>query len=534
MMLSLTAFAGEVNAQCLTASQGQYPSSTFTPNCNGAVATVTPYGYAGEYSVVAVTSGVQYTFSSSVATDFLTIGNAGGTAALASGVSPVIWTANVTGNVRFYTHTNSACGEQSIERSRRVLCGTPPPPPASCATLLQPANGATNVTLNPAPLFSWSAVSGATEYQFYLGTTPGSMMLLGSTTATSVVITGNAPNTTYYWYVVPTNAGGSPAGCSNSMSSFTTGAVTNDNCAGAIPVNAIGGIQYVSVTGATESLTGCSGDATADVWYKVTTDNAGDLTITAEPDGSDMVLEVFTGTCGNLTSIACVDDWSSLPETYDIVGAAANTTYYFRIFDYDGIDAGTIGYAYVSGTALPVTMDKLTGKLNERSLAQLSWKTLTEQNNKGFQVQRSDDGISFRTVGFVGSQATNGNSREALGYSFTDAVAVKGTAYYRLQQTDIDGKTELSNTVRLSAKEQGAFEIVAVPNPVKDKVSIKTYGERGSQASILITDLSGKIVRQLQLTADETEVDMSAVPGGIYLLKYTDANRTETIKVSKQ
>ncbi len=168
-----------------------------------------------------------------------------------------------------------------------------PPPPTSCATLLTPANSATNVTLNPAPTFSWTAVAGATGYEFYQGTTPGSMTLLGSTTATNVAVTGNAPNTTYYWYVVPFNDGGSASGCNTSMSSYTTGALTNDDCAGAIAVSAMGGFEYVSVTGATESLSGCAGDATADVWYKVTTDNAGDLTITAETDGTDLVLEVF-------------------------------------------------------------------------------------------------------------------------------------------------------------------------------------------------------------------------------------------------
>lgn len=533
-LLSLSAFSGQANAQCLTAGEGQWPSSTFTPTCNGLVANIATNCFAGEYSVVNVTSGVQYTFSSSIATDFLTIGNTGGTTALASGITPLVWTATTTGTIRFYTHTNAACGEQQSNRARRVLCGTPPPPPTSCATLLTPANGATDVTLNPAPNFSWTAVAGATGYEFYLGTAPGSMTLLGSTPATNVAITGNDPNTTYYWYVVPFNGGGSVSGCNTSMSSFTTGAVNNDNCAGAVAVNAIGGIQYVSVTGATESLTGCAGDATADVWYKVTTDNAGDLTITAEPDNTDLVLEVFTGTCGALTSLACVDEWSSLAETYDIVGAAANATYYFRIYDYDGIDVGTIGTASVAGTALPVTMDKLKGQVTDGNLAQLSWRTLTEQNNKGFEIQRSVDGNTFNTVGFVASKAANGTSKEEITYSFTDAAAINGTVYYRLQQTDIDGKTALSNTVRLTTKEKGAFEIVAVPNPVKNNLNIRTYGERANDANILITDLSGKVVRRINITASEANIDMSTVANGIYLLKYTDANRTQTLKVSKQ
>lgn len=109
-----------------------------------------------------------------------------------------------------------------------------------------------------------------------------------------------------------------------------------------------------------------------------------------------------------------------------------------------------------------------------------------------------------------------------------------GWAYYRLQQTDIDGKTALSNTVRLSAKENGAFEIVAVPNPVKGKLALKIYGIRGDNAKVQISDFSGKVVRKMNITADETYIDMSSIANGIYLLKYTDGTLTQTIKISKQ
>ena len=65
-----------VQAQCLTASYGQYPGTTFTPSCTGSPETISTACWAGEYSVVSVTSGVNYTFSSSVGSDYITISNA--------------------------------------------------------------------------------------------------------------------------------------------------------------------------------------------------------------------------------------------------------------------------------------------------------------------------------------------------------------------------------------------------------------------------------------------------------------------------
>ncbi len=532
-LLSLSAFSGTAQAQCFTASYGAFPTTAVTPNCNGEYNTIASNCWAGEYSLINVISGTQYSFSSSNPNDYITISNDAGTSSYATGTGFAVWTANITGSVRFYTHTDAACGEEDESRARRVACGTLPQPPV-CATLIAPADGAANLPVNPGVMLSWSAVAGASAYRVYTGTTPATMAYIGEIAATSVNLVGNSPNTTTYWYIVPVNTGGAATGCSSGMRSFTTGALTNDDCTGAIALTQTGGAQYVTAIGATESQPACAGDASFDVWYSVTTDNAGDLTISAQPlSGFDMVLEVFSGSCSGLTSLGCQDDYASGTESFTITGAAANATYYFRVHDYDGQE-GLIGAVGVNGTALPVTMDKLQGKVNDRGLAQLNWKTLSEQNNKGFEIQRSTDGIDFRTVGFVGTKAPQGNSKEAINYNFTDADMVTGTAYYRLVQTDIDGRTAQSNTVRLSATVAGRFELVAVPNPVKDKVSIRINGERAMDAMVWITDLSGKVVRQLQVTADETDVDMSSVAQGIYLLKYTDANHTQTVKITKQ
>jgi len=179
-------------------------------------------------------------------------------------------------------------------------------------------------------------------------------------------------------------------------------------------------------------------------------------------------------------------------------------------------------------------MSNLTGKIASGNLAQLSWNTLTEQNNKGFEIQRSIDGKNFNTVGFVASKANGGNSNEKIAYNFTDREKVNGSVYYRLQQTDIDGKTALSNVVRLSTKENGAFEVIAAPNPVKNAVTVRTVGVQASNAIITVTDVTGKVMSTMAVNSNETVIDMNNFAQGIYLIKYTDAEHNETIKVSKQ
>ncbi|MDQ3100194.1 MAG: hypothetical protein M3R08_02295, partial [Bacteroidota bacterium] len=110
-----------VQGQCLIATYGQYPFTTYTPACSGGIETITASGYAGEFSSVSLIAGVAYTFRSGTA-DYITISNAAGTTALAFGNTPRTYTPTATATYRFYSHVNSACGSQEVDRVRSISC----------------------------------------------------------------------------------------------------------------------------------------------------------------------------------------------------------------------------------------------------------------------------------------------------------------------------------------------------------------------------------------------------------------------------
>lgn len=102
--------------------------------------------------------------------------------------------------------------------------GTPTPPPTTvpgCASAVTPAAGSFVVTTSIT--LSWNAVSGATGYDIYLGTTANpTTTIITNVTGTSYNYTIPAtPNATYYWYALPKNSGGSATGCTAAISSFT-------------------------------------------------------------------------------------------------------------------------------------------------------------------------------------------------------------------------------------------------------------------------------------------------------------------------
>lgn len=113
---------------CLTATNNQYPTTTYTPTCDGSVKNITAAAWASEYSKVNVTAGTAYTFGVSKAGYFITIADVNGTQILASGTDSVVYTPTANGVIRFYSHTDANCGggTTATVHARTIKCGTPP------------------------------------------------------------------------------------------------------------------------------------------------------------------------------------------------------------------------------------------------------------------------------------------------------------------------------------------------------------------------------------------------------------------------
>jgi hypothetical protein len=78
------------------------------------------------------------------------------------------------------------------------------------------------------------------------------------------------------------------------------------------------------------------------------------------------------------------------------------------------------------------------------------------------------------------------------------------------------------------------FSVKAYPNPASSQVTVQTYGVPGNDATIILSDVTGRVIRSLSVAADKTVVSMDELPSGIYLIKYEDDQHTSVIKVTKQ
>ncbi|WP_300671032.1 choice-of-anchor J domain-containing protein [Soonwooa sp.] len=115
----------ETGSGCTTSSNGQFPSSIFTPACSYNPEIITSDAKASQYSFVNTTKGKTYKFSTSIASDFITITNENASQVYTSGTGNVIWTAKANETIRYYIHKNEACETDSNIRTKKIECFNP-------------------------------------------------------------------------------------------------------------------------------------------------------------------------------------------------------------------------------------------------------------------------------------------------------------------------------------------------------------------------------------------------------------------------
>lgn len=164
---------------------------------------------------------------------------------------------------------------------------------------------------------SLATTVGGAPYTFY-----NINLVANNTTATGVSLSNTAAN-------------GIVIGNDNAVS------IANDECSGAINITVDAAAVSGSNKGATSSsgfgASPCSsGSNSRDVWYKFTTSDEGSYKITVfKSTGtgamSDPVLDLRSGTCAASVNIGCSD---GLGDEVVTLSLNANTTYYYRVFNY--------------------------------------------------------------------------------------------------------------------------------------------------------------------------------------------------------
>ena len=172
----------------------------------------------------------------------------------------------------------------------------------------------------------------------------------------------------------------------------------------------------------------------------------------------------------------------------------------------------------------------------------LNWQTATEINNDYFTIERTNGSGSnssnwqWQVIGTVNG---SGNSSVTKSYTFSDHYSPSlfesgsGTLYYRLKQTDYDGKFEYFGPISVS--NCGSFNIISIyPNPANEYIQYILGSEDGGEVTVKLYDALGREVfsKEETISAGIFKEKISTVNfrSGSYLLRITNGNKEKTQK----
>jgi N-acetylneuraminic acid mutarotase len=169
---------------------------------------------------------------------------------------------------------------------------------------------------------------------------------------------------------------------------------------------------------------------------------------------------------------------------------------------------------------VPVELTSFTASVIESEVT-LNWRTSTEVNNYGFQIERNS-GAGFVEVGFVPGAGT---ISEPQLYSFTDIGLKAGQYSYRLKQIDYDGSFEYTNEITVEVTTPSVFLLEQnYPNPfnptttiafslaIDSKVSLRIFNTLGQEVNSLVNG-------NLSDGFHEISFDASALNSGVYFYR---------------
>lgn len=148
---------------------------------------------------------------------------------------------------------------------------------------------------------------------------------------------------------------------------------------------------------------------------------------------------------------------------------------------------------------VPVELTSFTAEA-KNNVVILKWKTATETNNKGFEIERTIGNnqiplgsLDWEKIGFIKGNGTSVNLNQ---YSFVDHISKYGKYTYRLMQIDFNGDFEYSGEVEINAGEKPNKFILHqnYPNPFNPETIISFELPNSAKINLSVYNSLGQLV----------------------------------------
>jgi hypothetical protein len=438
-----------------------------------------------------------------------------------------------------------------------------PPCPIDPPSNPNPANGATGLPLTGNSL-SWTNGAGATQIEVWFGQGSTLNMVYSGAPITSLSLASFEPltfNTSYGWQVKGKNDTCTVSGPSwafttmqdpnlsewcdefTNLNNWTIvgplgmtnwSAAGGSNAGGTPPelqmswspsFNGISKIRSTAINLPNNKQVNYSFNYFFD-WYA---NPSGTITVAVTYDGGATSSAFYTQVDATENVGPLVVTGSFTTPTSGSQNAQLEVTFNGNSFNNDNIYWDNMCLSWV----VPVELTSFTA-VAANDEVELNWRTATETNNQGFQIERMNAGGTFEQIGYV---AGFGTTTEPKAYSFVDSKLEAGSYTYRLKQIDFDGTFTYSEQVNVDVDIPLVFALEQnYPNPFNPSTTIKYSIAEDGLVKLAIYNMLGEEVTTLvntQQKAGRYEVSFNAggLSSGVYVYRIESANFTASKKL---
>jgi hypothetical protein len=167
-------------------------------------------------------------------------------------------------------------------------------------------------------------------------------------------------------------------------------------------------------------------------------------------------------------------------------------------------------------TVLPLNLLDFKAKKGGSGIL-LEWITENETGAKRFEIERSDDGVTFTRIG----ERFSKNLRSKTSYTYLDGHPFS-INYYRLKMIDEDGSHYYSKVIVVN--QNGSFYSAVQPNPFVQSFIVDTYLPSPQPIKIQLLDINGRLIRYKSIAGstgnNKIEFDdVGNLQPGIYMVR---------------
>ncbi|HKR05576.1 MAG TPA: PKD domain-containing protein [Bacteroidia bacterium] len=190
----------------------------------------------------------------------------------------------------------------------------------------------------------------------------------------------------------------------------------------------------------------------------------------------------------------------------------------------------------VMSSPLPVELLNFTFDCVKQNEIALHWITASEINNAYFTLEKSNDGLTFSELTKIKGAGSSSSQNE---YSFTDKNASGNIIYYRLTQTDYNGRISSLGTIAAGCKKDNWSNgsVLIYPNPVSDNLSVDFNLQNEESVRLSLTDMAGRLILSRDYSFEtglhKIALNLSNLSAGAYQVSFTSNSGQVVKKVFK-